>query len=657
MHPKYPNMFKEGYLGKIRIPNRIVMTGMGCNYEGEDFQGENDVAYYSARAKGGTGLVIMGAAAVSSVEHDPYPIFSPMPRLDNINKLPRLTEVAEGIQKFGAVAGIQLSGGLGQNTLDLIPGRPPLSASAVPCKLDPNVLTTPMTKEDIQHKVQDFARAASIVYQAGFEVIEIHCHSGYLMEQFLDKSTNLRTDEYGGTVENRFRFMRETLQAIREAVGDKVALGIRFSANHMAPGKITLEECIGYCKLAEEAGVDFLDIDAGSYAARQWVVPAEYVDSSILEGFAAEVKKNVTIPVIHAGGYQFALDCERALADGSMDYVGLARPLLADPDWARKVKTGREDEIRPCVKCLNCLCRVYTNKHEDCAVNPIALREERFSDAFIKVDFPKRVAVIGGGPAGMVTALVAKRRGHEVTILEKTDHLGGQLNLACKEKFKLGVGAYNKYLIRQLEIWNVPVKFNFDATVENVKELNPDVVVVATGADVYIPTFIPGHNKENVVTVRGLYDMDLTGNEKVVVIGGGLVGCETALGLAREGHKVDIVEMLSEENFLAASFPFRNLNNHYLGLMQELNAANVTIHTSTKVKSIEDDHVVCASADGTEFTLPRDIVLTSTGTRSVKPTGEPFDDFFPEVFYVGDCNKSGDVKSAAHQGFYTGLKI
>lgn len=656
---KYPMLFQEGYLGKVRIPNRIAMLGMGSVFPGEDRMGENDVAYYGARAKGGAGLVIVGAHMVSERDFDPYPMLSASPPITSETQISRLAEVVDTIHGFGSVAGIMLSPGLGQNTIDLVPDIPPLSASPVPCKLDPNVLTREMTKEDINKKVSDMARAAGICAKAGFKVIEIHCHSGYLAEQFLDASTNWRTDEYGGSPEKRFRFIREIIQAMREKIGPNVALGIRYSANHFKEGKLTVKDVTQNAIWAEEAGVDFVDLDAGSYAARQWVCPSEYVDVGLLESFAAEIKTHLNVPVLHGGGYKFAEDCEAALEKGALDIVGLGRTLIADPEWPRKVKSGREDEIRTCVSCLNCLMRVYDAKHEDCTVNPFAFRETRFHGALAKTDFPKKVAVIGGGPSGMVTAITAKKRGHDVTILEKTDQLGGQLNLAGVEPFKRGVRGYLSYLKRQVELYDIPVKFGFDATVENVKELEPDTVVITTGADVYMPDFIPGNDKKDVVTIRGLYDMDLSEKKNIVIIGAGLVGCESALGLAREGHKVEIVEVLSEKEFLTKNFPYKYFNCIYLGLMQELEASNVKIHTSTKVKMIEDDYVVCEREDGSEFNIDRDVVLVSIGTKTIKPssTVEEFEAEFDEVLLAGDTLVPGTIKNAAHTGFYTGLKI
>lgn len=657
MHPKYPNLFKEGYIGKIRIPNRIVMSGMCVTQPGEEAPGDFVADYYARRAKGGAGLVILGATSVSGKDFDPYPVCTSQMRIEDDSKIARFAEIAEEITKFGAVAGIQLTPGLGQNENYLIPGVPPLSCSPAPCKRDPSMMTKEMTRDQIHQKVRDMADAAERAYKAGFRIIDIHCHSGYLAEQFMNPAINKRTDEYGGDHVNRFRFMQEIITGIRERLGDKIGLMARFSINHMAEGMLTIEDSIIFSKMAKECGVDVIDTDIGSYRARQWVVPGEYVGPETGENFSARLRKEVGIPILHAGGYQFAADCEKAIAEEHIDFAALGRPLIADPDWPRKVKNGREDEIRRCLHCVKCLVRAYDLKLVDCSVNPVAVRETRQSLMITPAEDPKKVAIIGGGPGGMVTALVAKRRGHDVTILEKSGRLGGQLNLAGIPEYKEELRGYRDYLIRQIELKKIPVKLGFEATAENLKEMAPDVIVVATGADVYMPKFIPGYDKKDVVTVRGLYERKLTGKEKVVVIGGGLVGCETALGLGRDGHEVEIVEMLEKERFLETSFLYRDLNCAYLGLIQELNAANIRVHTGTKVKCIEDDKVICIGSDGKEFEIPRDIVVMSTGRKSVLPEPGTLEEIAEDVYYIGDCREPGSTKEAVHSAYYTALKI
>jgi NADPH-dependent 2,4-dienoyl-CoA reductase/sulfur reductase-like enzyme len=279
----------------------------------------------------------------------------------------------------------------------------------------------------------------------------------------------------------------------------------------------------------------------------------------------------------------------------------------------------------------------------------MAGREQRLRDRLNKTDCPKRVTIVGGGPGGMVTAIVANKRGHEVTILEKDAELGGQLNLAVYEDYKLGLRNYTEYLKNQIRLNNINVEFKCDATVDRIRCTNPDVVVVATGADVFIPK-IPGSDKENVMTVRTLYEKKLKGNERIAVIGGGLVGCETALGLARNGHEVTIIEMLDS---IANGLTMANLHS----IIEELGKSKVKIFTGTTCKSIEDKDILCLDKNGKEFNIPYDFVVAATGTKSQKDMVEKVQDAFPDVYVIGDCISPGKIQDAVHQGFYTGIRI
>lgn len=348
--------------------------------------------------------------------------------------------------------------------------------------------------------------------------------------------------------------------------------------------------------------------------------------------------------------------CEEALENDVLDFAGVARAMIADPDWCRKSKLGRENEIRACIRCNNCLHRVYADKLEQCAVNPTACRELRYRAAFMQSEEPKRLTVIGGGPAGMVAAIVAKRRGNEVTILERDEQLGGQLVIASKESFKTGVKYYKDYLIHQVEMRGINVELGCDVTAAKVAETDPDAVIVATGAETYVPDFIPGKEKAGVIDVKELYKQDLTGDEKIIVIGGGQTGAETALALGREGHEVHLLTRSDPDKFLRNAFDFRDLNCIYLGMMKELDKAGVEIHYSTHCKQIEDDHILCSS-EGEEFILARDLVITAMGTRPVNNVTDEIKAEFDDVYVLGDCIEPGNIRTATHAGFYAGLRV
>lgn len=647
---KYQHIFSEYKIGNITIPNRLVMAPMGVGYFGEFFE-ERLIEFYGARARGGIGLVFTENNYVSSFEEDPYPQFMPVPRFDSMKKISRAHAIAQRIKSYGGVPGIQLGAGQGCNADSVIEGRVPKSASACPVVKAPHIMCEEMTVEDIANKVAAFERAAGLALRCGFQVIEVHAHTGYLVEQFLSKNINKRTDQYGGSAENRFRFAKEILEGIRRQVGDQIAVTIRMSVDHMAPGGITLEEGIEYCKLAEQAGYDALHIDAGCHKALDWTVPSPYIGKTPLVSLAREVKKVVNIPVITVGSFLMPQQAEDVLADGDADFVALGRTVLADPDWAKKAKLGKEDEIRGCIQCSEmCAGYTFTNKTATCSVNPLCGRENEIH--ITPAEEPKRVTIIGGGPAGMVTALVAKKRGHSVKLLEKSDKLGGNMNLISMEECKDGVRNFNNYLKRQIELKHVDVEFNCEATIEKIKATQPDVVVAATGSYLFVPN-IPGFvNNEKVVTIKDLYEKTtLKGDEKIVVLGGGVNGCEVGLALAQKGHKVTIIEMMdSFANGLG-------LINR-VSILSQMNAnSSITLLPNTKCQCIRGNEVVCEDKDGQEIKLPFDLVIAASGMKSENKLAKEILEEFPEAYMIGDAVKHERIGDAVHQGFFTALKI
>lgn len=646
---KYKTLFSPYKIGNVEIPNRVVMAPMGVGNFGEFFE-ERLVEFYGARARGGVGLVFTENCYVSSFEDDPYPRFMPVPRFDDKRKISRAHAIASRIKLYGAVPGIQLGAGQGRNADAPIKEKPPGSASAIPTLADPNVICREMTCEDIRKKVTSFEQSAALAAQCGFEVIEVHAHSGYLLEQFLNKNTNHRTDQYGGSAENRFRFAKEILEGIRRAVGDQIAVTIRMSIDHKCDDGITLDEGLMFCQLAEAAGYDAVHIDAGSRAALDWTVPSPYLGKTPLRYLAREAKKKVNIPVITVGGYLMPEDAEETLQAGDADFVAVGRAVLADPDWAQKSKLGKEDQIRGCLQC-NVMCSGHTsfNKAATCSVNPTCGHETEFH--FDKTDAPKNVTIIGGGPAGMVTALVAKKRGHKVRILEKSGQLGGNMNLISKEDCKDGVRNYNNYIKKQVELNNIDVEFNCEATIEKIKETSPDVVVAATGSYLFIPG-IPGFDSDSVVTIKGLHeDVKLSGDENIVVVGGGVNGCEVALELARRGHKVTVVELMAE---FAKGL---SLINRVSILDQMKKNENITMLPKTACKYIKDRTLVCETEEGKELELPFDLVIAAIGMKSENALAKEILEEFPESYMIGDAITHLLIGDAVHQGFFTGLRI
>ena len=643
----YPTLFSEGKIGNITLRNRVVMAPMGTSHTGADLSFNRElIEFYTARAKGGVGMVISECCNVQT-DIDPFPLISATPRLDHPNKVPMLNQYADMMKYYGAVPCTQITIGMGRQA-DAPSLAQPVSSSACPALNDPSIMCRELTVSEIKSLTASTGRAAEYAATAGIQVLELHGHAGYLIDQFLSPDINVRTDEYGGNPENRFRIIKEMREEIRRKVGNSIAVTLRISVDHKCPGFRTLAEGLEYCRLAEAAGLDGLHIDAGRYEVMPWLFPPAYLGSACMADLSAAVKKAVKIPVISVGNYDMPEVCEKALVDGSADFIAMARGLVAEPEWADKARTGRVDEIRPCVRCNEmCVGRSIQGCSLTCAVNPEAGRETYMKT--IKADTPKKITVIGGGPAGMEAAAVASKRGHEVTLMEKAPELGGLLNVADKEPFKYHLTYLNNYLKKQTEIAGVNILLNKEATVENIEETRPDVVILSTGSDVFIPQ-IPGSDNPKVVTVKGLQTVEIRENQNIVVIGGGLVGAETALGLAMKGHKVTIVEMLSS---IGNGLVFINL----MSLMNELMKYGVNILTETTCKCIEDNKVICTDKDGNEVGLPFDLVVAATGTRPVNDLKDALEDHFPEVYIIGDCVKSSKISNAIHEGYIAGNRI
>ncbi len=642
----YPSLFTEGKIGKVKIKNRIVMTPMGTGHCGPDSRVTQElIDFYAARAKGGVGMVITETNYQSEV--DVTPITFGMARLDHPNKIARHSELVDMVKYYGAVPCIQLSIGMGRQSD--APGLvQPVAPSECPAVNDPGIMCRELTHQEIHRMVSNIAKSAEYAVACGFPIAEIHGHAGYLIDQFMSPDTNKRTDEYGGDLAGRLRIVKEVRDEIKKRVGDNLAVTFRISADQKYPGFRTLQDGIEICKMIEEFGYDGINVDAGRYESIDWIFPPSYLGTACMKDLSHAIKKNVRIPVINAGNYNTASIAEEALQSQSADYIAIGRSLLADPEWADKSRLGKEGLIRACIRCNNkCIMRVLQGKELTCAVNPQCGRETRFR--IIKSDTPRRVTIVGGGPAGMEAAVVAAQRGHKVTLLEKESGLGGQLNLASIEPFKWNIRDFNANLQNEVRSLDIDIQFGVNATIETIKQTNPDAVVIATGAKVYIPD-IKGFNDSRVMTVEGLKDGKLGKNEKVVVIGGGLVGSEAALGLAMEGHEVTIVEMLDG---IAKDL---NMINQF-SLINELKKYNVKIMTGINCNEICGNEVICSDSEGKTVRLPFDKVIAATGTKRENELAKNIEQYFPEAYVIGDCSEIGKIEDAVHKAFITATQI
>jgi 2,4-dienoyl-CoA reductase-like NADH-dependent reductase (Old Yellow Enzyme family)/thioredoxin reductase len=643
----YPNLFSEGQIGKKKIRNRIVMSPMGTGHSGSDHRMTQElIDFYAARAKGGVGMVIIESNVVQT-DIDPFPLIFSAARLDHPNKIGKLTELAEMIKNYDSVPCIQLAIGTGRQA-DAPALAAPVSSSACPALADPSIMCRELTHAEIQQLINATAQAAEYALTAGFEAVEIHGHAGYLMDQFLSPDINKRTDEYGGTAAGRFRMAREIRAAIDKRVGNALAVTFRISVDHKTSSGRTLQEGIELCNLIEAAGYDAIHVDAGRYEALPWIFPPAYLGTACMKDLSYAVKQHVKIPVINVGNYTCPEIAEEALTSGCADFIAIGRGLLADSEWANKSRTGRENEIRPCILCNErCIGRIFEGKEITCSVNPECGRESRFTTT--KTDIPKRVTVVGGGPAGMETAAIAAKRGHKVILLEKESQLGGQVNLGTSEPFKFAVKNFNEYMKHRVGMMDIDIRLGTEATFESIKATEPDVVVAATGANVFIPP-IRGFDDKRVMTVAGLLNTPLSGDEKIVIVGGGLIGSETALGLAMKGHKVTLVEMMDD---IAKDLMMINR----IVLLDQIAKYGVTVMTGMQCREIIGNEVICADKHGHEIKLSFDIVITATGTRPETELAKKIEENFSEVYVIGDCAKIGKIGDAVHKGYITGTRI
>lgn len=641
---KYEKLFTKCKIGNIEVRNRIVMSPMGTGHVGPDSRVTQElIDFYAERARNGVGMIITEAHFQSEIDATPF-LFG-IARMDHMNKIAREAELVNMVKYYGAVPCIQISMGMGRQS-DAPRLVPPVAPSAVPATNDLDVMCRELTKEEIKELISKVAASAELAVAAGYQVAEIHGHAGYLIDQFISPDTNFRTDEYGGSLENRLRVAKEILEEIKKRVGNSLALIFRVSVDQKADGCRTLEEGIEICKLLESYGYDALDVDAGRYEVIDWIFPTELLGPGCMSNLAHEVKNHISIPVLNAGSYNYPELAEKALQNNDTDFVNLGRSLLADPEWSIKAKLGKEEEIRPCIRCNDkCIMNVLAGKEMTCSVNPQCGRESRFKVS--KADHPRRVTVIGGGPGGMEAAIIAADRGHKVTIIEAKDRLGGQLNYADLESFKWGVADFKKYLIRQVELKDIDVKLNTKADLECIRATNPDAVVVATGAELFIPQIFAC---PDVISVADLPIQDMKEKEKIVVIGGGLVGSETALGFAMEGHDVTVLEM---RDGIAVDL---NVINR-VSLLGEMGKYNVKTVTGVTCNKIADGKITATDKDNKTVEFEFDRVIAATGTRKVNEICDAVENAFPETYILGDCTNIGKIPDAVHRGYIVGTQI
>lgn len=644
------------------------MPAMHLGYADNGQVTEKLINFYAERSRGGAGLIVVGGCGID--EHG----YGNMIRVDDDKFLPGLKKLVAAVHEGGAAIAAQLFQP-GRYSYSFLYGIQPVAPSPVPSKLTGK---TPreLTGGEIRGIISSFARAAVRVKEAGFDAVEVIGSAGYLISQFLSPLTNQRDDEYGGDRERRMRFGLEVASAIRAAVGRDFPLIFRVSGHEYMPGGNTNEEMAEFCRRLEKEGVDAINVTGGWHETRVPQITME-VPRGTYTYVARGIKEVVSIPVIACNRISDPRLAEEILLDGLADMVGIARGFIADPELPQKAREDRLDEIRKCIGCnQGCLDAVFTLKPVRCLVNAKAGREgEKPMQPAGKV---KKILVIGGGPAGMEFARVAACKGHDVTLWEGGERLGGQLNLASVPPGRGEFKSLISYLEKQLQLNKVKVELNKAATAQKIKAFEADVVVVATGGAPLVPP-IPGVEKACVVQAWDVLAGKVATGRKVVIIGGGAVGCETGLYLARRGtinaeqfyflaaHQAEPLEKLLElasrgiKDITILEMQKRigadiGVSTRWI-ILQEMRRLGVKTLTGAKAKEITDSYVVIDRGTGAEEKIEADTVVLAAGSRSVNSLYKELKEELPEVYLIGDAFKPAKALDAIHQGYELALTI
>jgi 2,4-dienoyl-CoA reductase-like NADH-dependent reductase (Old Yellow Enzyme family)/thioredoxin reductase len=635
-------IFSPIKLGKMEVKNRLVVAPMVVNYCNPDGTAtEKWISYLEARAKGGWGLIITEDFAVDPKGKG----YSRIPGLWADSQIESHAVVTKRVHQHGAKIIAQIYHA-GRQTLHFVSGAQPLAPSALPC---PVLQEMPRELEvaEIREIVEQFGDCALRAKRAGFDGVEIHGAHGYLIAGFMSPYSNKRTDLYGGCLMNRLRFPLEIIARVREKVGKDFVVGFRISGDEFVPGGRTIEDTKAIAAILEENGIDFIHVTVGVYGSVGYLIGPSSAPHGWMANMASEVKKVVKIPVISVNRINDPILAETIITSGKADLISMARGQLADPALPNKAAAGKFDDITYCIGCMQgCLMEVFQDKPVRCLVNPEVGKELEF--AVTPAEIKKKVLVIGGGPAGMEAAIAAAKRGHSVQLFEKTGRLGGRYYLAAIPPGKGEITSFINCLQNRLGDLNVGVHLNTEITSETITSENPDVVIIATGSKPITPP-IPGVDKPHVVQAQAVLDSQVSVNPRVLIIGGGMVGAETANHLANHGKQVTIVEQLPE---IAADEAV--VIKDYL--MKDLQQANVVMYANATVRVISEDSVVIVTSNGEEV-RPADTVVLACGSIADNELATKLSGFPVKVITVGDALSVRNALEAVEEGYKAGFEI
>jgi len=638
---KFRKLFEPAAIGQMQLKNRILLpplfTGYGTD---EGYVSQRLIDYHQARARGGAGLIIVEITA-------PYArgrAYVTQLLISDDKCLPSLKKLVDIVHESGAKIAVQLHhAGIQINAEQT--GNQPAGPSPVPLLggEPPHELTV----EEIEEITRAFAHGAKRAREAGFDGVEVHGAHQYLLSSFLSSATNKRQDRYGGTLENRARFLVEVIQAIRETAGADFPVWTRLSAQEYGvENGITIEETKQVVPMLIAAGTQAIHVSA--FGIRSYVMKAPSPDErGWILPLAGEVKKISTVPVIAAGRMDAELG-EQILEEGKADLIAIGRRLVADPELPNKAAEGRSEDINPCIGCMECLERRFFAREDTvCAINP-AMGKEKECELQPAVRI-KKVVVVGGGPAGIEAASVAAQRGHQVILFEKESRLGGQLGVASKAPYKEDIVPYIDYLAGKAKKTGIDVRLNTEATEGLVTAEKPDAVVIAAGG-VLVKPDIPGIAGQKVVTAVDVLAGREDVGQTVVVIGGGMVGCEVGHFLAEKGKSVTIVEAV--KRIAADMLPMVRRRR-----MDGLREKEVTMLTSTSCEEIKEGGVAVTTAEGSKQDIPADSVVLAVGFKPNDALCQALQGKVPEIHCIGDSSQVRQIMGATSDGFRVGNSL
>lgn len=637
----------------MTVKNRIFLPPMKTNYiSGNHQMSDEIIEYYGKMARGGIGLITTEAAEVDGDHLYDATILG----IFDDSQIEGFKKLADSLHQYGTKLSVQLIQGGPFANSNVNSGRMPLSSSPISHVWNPMETPTEMTHEDIKHYIDKYVAAAKRAQIAGCDAVELHCAHGHaLLGSFLSPLINHRTDEYGGDINGRARFLVEIVEAIRIAVGEDFPISVRLSANEGEEGGNNVYDTAYISRLLEKAGVDYMHFSNGTLFDVGTLLPPTGTPNALNTGYTDIIKKAVNIPIGTVGRIKEPWVADMLIEQGRLDFVYIGRALICDPEFVNKSFEGNYDDVRPCVGCLTCLATSAQGIFMHCTMNP-AIADQKL-DNIAEAQVKKNVVVVGGGPAGIEAATTAAKRGHRVTLLEKTGALGGQFIIASYPPVKQELSSGLKYLIHELKKTDAVVKLNTEATVETIKALSPDEIILATGGQAKMPGWITGSAHPNIMSAWDVLYGKKHAGLNVAVIGGGSVGCEVADFIADHhnyraigGRKITILEML--DNVDSTDY---TANRDFL--MTRLSHKPVNIVTSAKVSSITENSVSYVKDDSEETLEGIDTIIVAMGTDSNNKLAEELKTLNVPVHIIGDAKESRKIMNAIEEGRLVGISL